>query len=117
MITKECGGAVEGAEIAKQLQLFNNLVCGCKQAVKTAGLESKTLHRVKKYLKLLGRKVDEILGDHVYSRNLERYGPTHASGSRDLSASLLRMDRGGRSFGTCGIDQRLKEARPSEDPT
>ena len=39
------------------------------------------------------------------------YESTHASGSRYLSASLLRVDRGGLSFGRCGIDRWLKEAR------
>ncbi|KAL2653867.1 hypothetical protein R1flu_021995 [Riccia fluitans] len=41
MITKECGGAVESAGNAMQLQLFNNLINGCKEAVKASGDKSK----------------------------------------------------------------------------
>ena len=32
------------------------------------------------------------------------YGPTHHSGSIDLSASLLRVDRGGASGGAASTD-------------
>ncbi|CAM6102358.1 unnamed protein product [Calypogeia fissa] len=34
--------------------------------------KEETLHRVKKYLRLLGRKVEEILEDNAQARNLER---------------------------------------------